>query len=159
MAAPITSITKKQQSAEELQQQKLDELQTLLATHDKAIEKLLGIAGELHHSGMLEAAESMMKAKEQIAHIAIGQVSREPVKNLINHVMSAGAAMTQVDPELTAKLSSSAVKGIEAASKYAKTDQKISLFELAKSLKDPDINRAIGFGLHFLKGMGHELKK
>ena len=27
-----------------------------------------------------------------------------------------------------------------------------------KVLKDPDINRAIGFGLHFLKGMGKGLK-
>ena len=28
-----------------------------------------------------------------------------------------------------------------------------------KVLKDPDINRAIGFGLHFLKGMGKGLQE
>jgi uncharacterized protein YjgD (DUF1641 family) len=28
-----------------------------------------------------------------------------------------------------------------------------------KTLNDPDINRAIGFGVHFLKGMGKELKE
>ena len=28
-----------------------------------------------------------------------------------------------------------------------------------KVLKDPDINRAIGFGLHFLKGMGKRVKR
>ncbi len=28
-----------------------------------------------------------------------------------------------------------------------------------KVLKDPDINRAIGFGLHFLKGMGKGIKR
>jgi uncharacterized protein YjgD (DUF1641 family) len=28
---------------------------------------------------------------------------------------------------------------------------------LIKSLKDPDVNRAVKFGLHFLKGMGKGL--
>lgn len=159
MAAPITSIEKQVLTPEEQQQQKLDELQALLADHDEAIQKIVGIAGELNSIGILDAAGAMIQAKEKIAHIALHQVSREPVTNLINHVMKASAAMTKVDPELTDKLSSSMVKGLEAANQHVASNQKIGLFDLAKSLKDPDINRAIGFGLHFLKGMGQGLKE
>ncbi|OMP65761.1 DUF1641 domain-containing protein [Domibacillus epiphyticus] len=159
MAAPITSITKQVLTPEEQQQQKLAELQTLLADNDEAIQKILGIAGELNSIGILDAADSMIQAKEKIAHIALGQVSREPVTNLINHLMNASAVATRIDPELTTKLVGSMEKGINEGIDFLQTDQKTSVFDLAKSLKDPDINRAIGFGLHFLKGMGKGLNE
>lgn len=49
---------------------------------------------------MLEAANSMLKAKEPIAKIVLGQVTREPVTNLINNMMGAAGALTELDPNL-----------------------------------------------------------
>lgn len=59
---------------------------------------------ELNDLGIFDAATSMLRAKEDIAKIALGQVSREPVTNLINTMMAAGGALTKADPEFTAKL-------------------------------------------------------
>jgi uncharacterized protein YjgD (DUF1641 family) len=42
---------------------------------------------------------------------------------------------------------------------YVKTGKKVSALALIKALNDPDVNRAIGFGLHFLKGMGKALEE
>ena len=46
---------------------------------------MFNIVGELNDIGMLEAANSMLKQKEPIAKIVLGQVTREPVTNLINN--------------------------------------------------------------------------
>lgn len=158
MAQPITAIQKLVRTEEEQKQQKLEDLKTLLADNEEALNKMLDIVGELHDIGVLEAANAMLQAKEKIAKIALGQVTREPVTNLINNLMGAAGALTNLDPELTKKLVSSVTTGMDAGSKHLQSNKKIGVLDLLKVLNDPDINRAVGFGIHFLKGMGKGLK-
>ncbi|MEH6948388.1 DUF1641 domain-containing protein [Bacillus sp. JJ634] len=158
MAQPITEIKKNLLTEEEQKQKKLEALTTLLANNDEALNKVLTIVGELNDIGVLEAADSMLQAKEKIAQIALHQVSREPVTNLINTLMGTTGALMKTDPELITKLVNSAMKGMDEANDYLQTDKKVKVMDLVKLLNDPDINRALGFGIHFLKGMGKELK-
>ncbi|USK59240.1 DUF1641 domain-containing protein [Peribacillus asahii] len=158
MAQPITEIKKNLLTAEEQKQKKLEALTALLANNDEALNKVLTIVGELNDIGVLEAADSMLQAKEKIAQIALHQVSREPVTNLINTLMGATGALMKTDPELITKLVNSAMKGMDEANDYLQTNKKVKVMDLVKLLNDPDINRALGFGIHFLKGMGKELK-
>ncbi|MGF9965456.1 DUF1641 domain-containing protein [Bacillus rhizoplanae] len=158
MAAPIKAIQKQELTEEEQKQQKLEDLKALLANNEEALNQMFNIVGELNDIGMLEAANSMLKAKEQIAKIVLGQVTREPVTNLINNMMGAAGALTELDPELTKKLVSSVLTGMDEGNQHLQSNKKVGILDLMKVLKDPDINRAIGFGLHFLKGMGKGLK-
>jgi uncharacterized protein YjgD (DUF1641 family) len=159
MAQPITAVKKNVKTEEQIQQEKLAELQKALAEKDAALTKALDFIGELDKIGALEAANAMLEAKDKIASIALGQASRQPVTNMINNLMGAAGVLTKMDPEVTAKLLDSVVSGLKQGETFVESEQKIGAFDLVKSLKDPDINRAIGFGLHFLKGMGQELKK
>jgi uncharacterized protein YjgD (DUF1641 family) len=158
MAAPIKAIQKQELTEEEQKQQKLEDLKLLLANNEEALNQMFNIVGELNEIGMLEAANSMLKAKEPIAKIVLGQVTREPVTNLINNMMGAAGALTELDPELTKKLVSSVLTGMDEGNQHLQSNKKVGMLDLMKVLKDPDINRAIGFGLHFLKGMGKGLK-
>ncbi|WP_281202331.1 DUF1641 domain-containing protein [Cytobacillus kochii] len=158
MAAPITEIHRERNEALE-QEQKLNELKSLLTENDQAVQSIMGLIGELQQAGMLDAANSMLKGKEQIAKVALGQVTKEPVTNLINTLMGATGALMQADPEQTTKLIKSAVSGMDEGKNFLHEEKKIGIMQLAKVLNDPDINRAIGFGIHFLKGMGKELKE
>ena len=45
--------------------------------------------------GVLEAATSMLQAKEKIAKIALHQITREPVTNLINTLMGASRRLDE----------------------------------------------------------------
>lgn len=45
------------------------------------------------------------------------------------------------------------------AASTCKAIKKIGMLDLVKVLNDPDINRAIGFGIHFMKGLGKGLKE
>ncbi|MBE3571047.1 MAG: DUF1641 domain-containing protein [Bacillales bacterium] len=159
MAEPITFIRKKEMTKEEQIQRKLDELKSLLADHDEDLTNLLKMISELNQAGLLEAANALLQAREKIAKIALGQVSREPVTNLINNLMGAAGAITNIDPDLTAKLMKSITNGIEEGNHHLQNGDKVKFRDLLKVLNDPDINRAIGFGLHFLKGMGQGLKE
>jgi uncharacterized protein YjgD (DUF1641 family) len=158
MAAPITAIQKHVWTDEELKQQKLEDLITLLTDNEEAINKILDIVGELNDIGVLEAVNAMLQAKEKIAKIALGQVTREPITNLINNLMGAAGALTNLDPELTKKLVSSVTLGMDEGNKHIQSNNKIGMFDLLKVLNDPDINRAVGFGIHFMKGLGKGLK-
>ncbi|TAA73027.1 DUF1641 domain-containing protein [Planococcus salinarum] len=157
MASPIRQLTKKQLSPDEIRQNKLHELESLLAEQDQALNKLLKITGDLNDAGILDAVLAMVKAKEGIAEIVVHQATREPITNLINNMMSAAGALTAIDPAMTEKLAASAANGLKEAEKERTNDKKIGIFGLMKSLRDPDINRSIKFGLNFLKGMGKSL--
>lgn len=73
--------------------------------------------------------------------------------------MGASSGLMKADPEITAKLVNSATAGMNEANEYVKTGKKVSALALIKALNDPDVNRAIGVGLHFLKGMGKALEE
>ncbi|KIL47185.1 DUF1641 domain-containing protein [Jeotgalibacillus soli] len=158
MALPITMIKKNAQTEEQIKQQKLEELTALLAQNDDALTKTLDIIRELNNSGALEAASSMLQSKEKIAKIAVDQVGREPITNMINNLMGAAGILTNVDAEVTTKLVGSVVSGLQHGEEFVQSEKQIGVMDLLKVLKDPDANRAIGFGIHFLKGMGKELK-
>lgn len=157
MAAPITEIHNPI-TEEDIKLQKIEELKMLVTENEEVLNSLFDILGELNDSGVLDAATSMLRGKEQIAKVALGQVTREPVTNLINTLMGATGALMKADTDQVTKLLNSALAGIDEGSKFIETDKKIGVMNLVKVLNDPDINRAIGFGVHFLKGMGKELK-
>jgi uncharacterized protein YjgD (DUF1641 family) len=158
MAIPITSINKKKLSPEEIKQKKLEELQSLIAEQDQALNKILEITGELDGAGIFDALKAMVKAKDDIAKIAVDQASRDPVTNIINHVINASGVIASIDPDVTAKLGASVKSGLNEAELYRGNGQKVSIFQLMTALNDPDMNRAVKFGLNFLKGMGKELE-
>ncbi|UNL83573.1 DUF1641 domain-containing protein [Priestia koreensis] len=159
MAKPITTIEKHIPTPEEAKNQKLEELTSLLADNDAALNQTIDIIKELHASGLLEAAHSALKAKEKIAKIAVGQVSREPAKNIINNLMSATGLLANMDPEVMTKLIGSLSTGIQQGNEHLQSDKTIGMLDLLKVLKDPDVNRAIGFGIQFLKGLGKGLNE
>jgi uncharacterized protein YjgD (DUF1641 family) len=159
LATPITRIKKKQLTPEELKLQRLFELETEVAEQQQALKKVLEITGELDKAGILDAVNALVKAREDLTEIAVHQANREPVTTLINNLMNAAGALTAIDPATTAKLASSVQRGFGEAEAGQADSRKISLFGLLKALRDPDINRSIRYGLHFLKGMGKELER
>jgi uncharacterized protein YjgD (DUF1641 family) len=157
MAKPITFINKKVLTEEEQKQQNLKNLSEELAENTETLQNTLAIMKELNDIGILEAVQSMLKAKEEITKILLGQVTREPVTNLLNNMMGAAGMLTDLDPAVTGKLLKSVSTGVESAEQYLQNPKKVGVMDLLKVLKDPDVNRAMGFGIHFLKGMGKGL--
>ncbi|MEB2279028.1 DUF1641 domain-containing protein [Lysinibacillus xylanilyticus] len=158
MAAPITTIKKAQITEEQLKEEKLENLKQLLSENEEMVNQVFTIMAELNDIGALEAATKLLEAKEDVAHIALGQLTRKPVTNIINNLMGVAGALTELNPETTTKLVEGLNTGIDEANKAVESDEKVSAFKLFKMLNDPDVNRAVNFGVHFLKGLGKGLK-
>ncbi|MCG7345372.1 DUF1641 domain-containing protein [Sporosarcina sp. ACRSL] len=159
MAAPITSIKRIEPTPEEQQQQKMKELQTLIAEQQQSLNKIIEITSELDNAGVLDALTAMVKAKDELAGIAVTQASREPMTNLINNLLNGAGLLTSLNPEVTANLKDSITKGVEEAELYKGNGDKVSIIQLMTALNDPNINRAVKYGMDFLKGMGKGLDK
>ncbi|PIC81302.1 hypothetical protein CSV75_05860 [Sporosarcina sp. P18a] len=159
MAAPITSIKRTERSELEIQQDKLDELQKKIAEQEESLQKIMEITGELNKIGALDALQAMLHSKEKITGIALDQVSREPVTNMLNNLMAGAGILTALDPATIQQLSKSVQNGLSEAEQANEEGQKTGVLQLMKSIHDPDINRALTFGMNFLKGMGRGLEK
>jgi len=159
MASPITKIIRPELTEEEKQQQTLEHLLSDIAGNKDSLQETLLLLKELHESGLLEALTDLLKAKEKVAKIAVDQATREPVTNLINNAMAAGGALTNLDPKTTEKLMAGVASGIQKAEQGLQEDSKVKMFDLVRALNDPDINRAIGFGMNLLRGVGEGLKE
>ena len=158
MAVPIGTIKKQQLTEEQIKEQKLENLKQLLSDNEDTVNQVFTLMAELNDIGALEAAAKLLEAKEEVAHIALGQLNRKPITNIINNLMGAAGALSDMDPQTTAKLIESINTGLDEANKAVDTDETVSVFKLLKLLKDPDVNRALNFGIHFLKGLGKGLK-
>ncbi|MEI4831956.1 DUF1641 domain-containing protein [Bacillus sp. FJAT-53711] len=159
MAKEITMIQKTVVTEEQKKQQASEELLQQLGENQQAIEETIHLLAQLQKAGILDAAGSLLAAKEDVSKIAIEQLNREPVKNALNNMMGAGEALSSVDPEVTKQVTSSLVTGLQYATDELKKGQKTSVMDFFKVLRDPDINRAITFGFNFLKAFGQELEK
>jgi uncharacterized protein YjgD (DUF1641 family) len=158
MAMPIKTIKRIELTEEQKKEQTLDSLLTEVVQTKDSLVETLDLLQELHNSGILDAINSLVKTKEEVAKIAVGQMTREPVTNMINNAMAAGGVLTQMDPEMTKKLMGSVAKGLERAEQGLQSNSTTGMLDIMKALKDPDMNRAITFGLNLLKGIGEELK-
>ena len=158
MAKPIHIIKRTELTEEQKKEQSLESLLTEVAQTKDSLVETLDLLQELHNSGILDGINSLVKTKEKVAKIAVGQMTREPVTNMINNAMAAGGVLTQMDPEMTKKLMGSVAKGLERAEQGLQSNSTTGILDMMKALKDPDMNRAITFGLNLLKGIGEELK-
>lgn len=159
MAKPISQIAEPILNEKEIQNQVLKKVIQDVAQNADGIQETMKLLQELHESGILEAVNSLVEAKEKIAEIAVGQMLRPPVTNAINNAMAAAGTLTELNPEMTKKMMESVSKGFQKAEEGLRLNKKVGLFDLLKLMKDPDVNRAMGFGINFLKGLGEGLKE
>lgn len=158
MAVPIGTIKKQQLTEEQLKEQKIENLKQLLSENEDTVNQVFTLMSELNDIGALEAATKLLEAKEEVAHIALGQLTRKPVTNIINNLMGVAGALSDMNPKTTTELIESVNTGLAEANKALETNEKFSVFKMLKLLKDPDVKRALSFGIHFLKGLGKGLK-
>ena len=51
------------------------------------------LLAQLQKAGILDAAISLLAAKEDVSKIAVEQLNREPVKNALNNMMGRGSTV------------------------------------------------------------------
>lgn len=159
MARPISKVVEPVLTEKEKQDQSVEGVIQALAKNPEGIQATIKLLQKLHESGILGALNAAVEAKEDIAKIVVGQMVRPPATTLLNNAMAAAGGLTELDPEMTKKLMGGVTKGLQRADDALRSGKKVGVFDLMKALRDPDINRAMGFGINLLKGLGEGLKE
>lgn len=158
MAEPISKIRRVEKTDDQIKQEKMTAIKDQIATDDAAFMEVLELVKALHDSGALDMLNSALKAKEDIATTFLNEARKEPATNAINNLMMTSKLLTETKPEQTEKMLEGLANAQAKANDSLKEDTTLGLFGLAKAMKDPDVNRALRYGLAFLKGVGQELK-
>jgi uncharacterized protein YjgD (DUF1641 family) len=157
MAEPIQQVSRTVKTKEDEEAISLQSLLSVVAQNKDSLEETIRLMQELHESGILEALNAMLIAKEKIAKIAVEQALRPEATTLINNMMNAMGGLTKLDPEVTSTLMSGLAEGMTEGNQSVNTSKKFGVFGLIKALKDPDVSRTLKFGIGFLRGFGKSL--
>lgn len=157
MAKSITQIHTAQPSPEEQQARQLAELTQSVAQHGEALQQTLKLVQELHNSGALQMLQALLQAKEQVAEIAVHQMSKPAVTRTVNHAREAVGALGELDPAVTKQVVSGVVSGMERARESLERNEQVGMLDLWKAMRDPHVNKAVTALIGFLKGMGEKL--
>lgn len=157
MASPITKITQVKPTHEQEVEQSLTNLQDSLVEHQEALQSLLVLIQDLQNSGVLDILHSLLNAKEKVATIALEQILKPSVLATMKNAMTVIGMVSKVNPEQLQQISDALVTGLERGKERLISDRRVTMLDVATALRDPGVNRSVGFMLALLQGMGQKL--
>lgn len=156
MAKAIKQIKRIELTEEQKRRQDLEEVEEALLKNKDAILETLDVLGHMKERGVLSLASALFGQGDQVLNVLVKAADKPEATNTIkNLLLMVGVLGTlnvrQLEP-LLLKLNS----GIARVAEYRDNQEEIGYFDLFRSLKDPEVNNAIGLLFEFLKGMGED---
>lgn len=158
MAEPISTIRDTKKTPQEIEQERLAKIKANIVEEDSGFIEMVETVKLLQESGALEALNSAIKARGDITKTFLNEWRKEQVTNAINNVMISSKLLTDTKPEQTEQMLTNLKNAAEKAEESAKKEEIMGMLAMMKALKDPDINRALRYGMTFLKEIGQTLK-
>ncbi|AIS63724.1 DUF1641 domain-containing protein [Listeria ivanovii] len=158
MAEPISTIRDTKKTPEEIEQERLAKIKANIVEEDSGFIEMVETVKLLQESGALEALNSAIKARGDITKTFLNEWRKEQVTNAINNVMISSKLLTDTKPEQTEQMLTNLKNAAEKAEESAKKEEIMGMLAMMKALKDPDVNRALRYGMTFLKEIGQTLK-
>ncbi|MBL0388375.1 DUF1641 domain-containing protein [Tumebacillus sp. ITR2] len=159
MAKAITHIEKTVPNEQEEQEQAVQEILSSAAKNKDAILLFMEMLGDLHQSGLLEAADAFLKNRHKIGVIGINQLNKSGAQRIIKNGMGAVQFLAGVDPDKLNTLLSAVSSGIDQAVETPKDDRPTGMWGMVKQMRDPGVQSSLGVMMNFLRGMSDGFQK
>ncbi|MFQ3546030.1 DUF1641 domain-containing protein [Halobacillus rhizosphaerae] len=153
MAKSITTIKRYEVSQEEQREKDFSEVKEAVSDNKEAILKGIKLLSALDEGGTLDSAYAFNKKKNAALTNLVEEINKERYTSLLENLPELIFLLGDLDVKAIRDLTSRLNHGLEEMEPSSE-GKKTSMFDLAKSLKDPEINRSITMILQFLKGMG-----
>ncbi|MGP4068351.1 DUF1641 domain-containing protein [Halobacillus sp. B29] len=154
MAKPITSIKKYEASREEQIEKDFEEVKAAIADNKTAILKGIDLLKALEESETLDAATAFTYKRKEILANIVEEINRDMYTGILENIPEIVYLLGDLDLKTVRDVTSKLNQGMEEMNAAASSNEKTSVLDLAKALKDPEINRSITMLMNFLKGMG-----
>jgi len=158
MAKAITNINRIQVTEEQKRKSDLEEIETALLDNKDAILQSMDILKHMNQRGVLSLLDGLFSEGDKVLNVLVKAADKpeatNTIKNLLLMIGVLGTINVQQLEPLLLKLNS----GIARVAEYtdSEDDDKLGYFDIVRSLKDPEINRALSLLFEFLKGMGED---
>ncbi|WP_281975234.1 DUF1641 domain-containing protein [Halobacillus litoralis] len=153
MGKAISSIKRYELSKEEQREKDMQEVQEAVADNKEAILKGIGLLRALDEEGALDMVTAFTRSKDEALANVVKEIDKDQYEPLLRNLPELVFLLGEINVGEMRELASRLNNGMEAMEGEG-TEQKTSFLDLAKALKDPEINRSITMMMHFLKGMG-----
>ena len=152
MAKPIKNIQRMPISDTAQKDQDLAEIQEALSEHKTAILETIDVLQGLHDRGILPLLNSLLKEGDKVLAIIVKELNKEQNSRVLENLVQLALLIGSLDLDRLKPITDGVNAGLQEAA--AQSDEQTSLLSLWKSLRDPEVQRAISILLNLLKGMG-----
>ncbi|MCA1040343.1 DUF1641 domain-containing protein [Bacillus infantis] len=159
MAKAITHIQRKTLTEEEKRKKDLMEVEDALIDNKEAILESLKVMRNMHDRGVLTLLSGLFGQGDKVLDILVRAADKPETSNTLKNLLLMGGTLGMINVKQLEPFLLKIDSGIARVAEAGDTQEKTGFFDLAKSLKDPEINRAVTLLLTFLKGMGQETKE
>jgi uncharacterized protein YjgD (DUF1641 family) len=159
MAKAIKQIDKTTSNLWEEQTEGLKDIIETVTDSREALLSTLEIIRELHEAGLLDIVKGVLKTRHKVGVLAIDELNQPDMHRMIKNAMAVFELFQDIDPEQLHKITDAVAGGLEKSANQLDENKQIGLWAMAKTLKDPDVNRSLTTLVSFLQGMGEEMKK
>ncbi|WP_431804299.1 DUF1641 domain-containing protein [Halobacillus andaensis] len=158
MAKAIKQIDRKIRTPQEQQTEELNDILSSLAEQKESLLQLLEIIEELRKSGVLDMIQGVLATRHKLGLLAMEELDKPTVHDLVKSGIGAFNFLTKIDPAQLDRILNGMSEGLKHSSEQLDKDEKIGVWGMMKSVKDPAVNRSLSTFIHFLEGMGSGLK-
>jgi uncharacterized protein YjgD (DUF1641 family) len=153
MANPITKIKRMECSQADKEEQNLADVTKAVSENKEAILKGIDLLAALDESGALDMGNALVKHRKDALENIVGEMNKEQYASTLENISGLFFLLGDLKVDQLSYFMEKMNEGMEEA-RVATTEEATSYLGLAKSLKNPEINRGITMLLGFLRGMG-----
>ncbi|SFQ14099.1 DUF1641 domain-containing protein [Salibacterium halotolerans] len=159
MAEKIQHIQKQERTEEEQREQDLREIEDALVENKEVILKSLFTLKHADDRGVISLLHGLFADGDKVLKVLADTLNNEENTKAIRHLLLLMGVAGKLDVEKVEPLLLKVNEGLRRVGEAGDTEEKTGYMDLVKSLKDPEVNRAVTLLLTFLKGMGQEVEE
>ncbi|PRR88033.1 DUF1641 domain-containing protein [Bacillus atrophaeus] len=159
MAKAITKIQKQTVTEEDQRKRDLEEIETALIDHKEAILETMHILGHMNDRGILSALSGLFGQGDKVMDILVKTADKSETANMLKNLLLLGGTLGMLNVKQLEPFILKINAGVANAAEQKDSNEKIGYFDILRSLRDPEINKAVTMLFTFLKGMGEDTKE
>ncbi|WP_431799644.1 DUF1641 domain-containing protein [Halobacillus andaensis] len=155
MAKSITNIKRMEIPKEKQHERDLQEVKEAVTENKEAILQGIKLLKSLNETGTLDTAYAFSQSKHKAIKYLVEEISKDHYAQMLENLPEIVFMLGDVDMKSVREATVRLNEGIQEMNS-TDPEQKTSILDLAKALKDPEINRSVTLMMQFLKGMGRQ---
>ncbi|MFB5191231.1 DUF1641 domain-containing protein [Alicyclobacillus fastidiosus] len=159
MANSITSIVRPVETEAEKEARRLEQVRAQTALDADGIMEGMKLLQAMHDKGLLEILVALFDRGDKVMSKLVDIVSTPGATTALQTALAALQGVGKIDGAQIAKSLDGVAAGVDRVANAELSTKPMSVFELLKQLRDPDVSAALRLGLEFLKGVGSSVRQ